>query len=147
MKQANLPTMVNEGADDPLQVQNQVIEMLHRDPRPTAFFAANTLVMHAVMQAARRAGLRVPDDVALVGFEDFRWAGFVKPALTVIRQPGEEMGRRAAQILFERLAGKQGLPQTLMLETELVIRESCGCGAEAQLAAQPHESRSVYWGT
>ena len=52
----------------------------------------------------------------------------MKPGLTVVRQPGEEMGRLAAQMLFERLAGKKGPPQRVMLDTELIIRESCGCG-------------------
>ena len=59
----------------------------------------------------------------------------MKPGLTVVRQPGEEMGRRAAQILFERLAGQEGPPQHIMLDTELIIRESCGCGTPAALTA------------
>jgi LacI family transcriptional regulator len=61
----------------------------------------------------------------------------VKPGLTVVRQPGEEMGRRAAQMLFERLAGKKGPPQRVVLDTELIIRESCGCGTPAILTAVP----------
>jgi LacI family transcriptional regulator len=135
LRESGLESQVLEGAADPAEAQEQVFETLRREPRPTAFFAANTLVMHAVMQAASRAGLRVPEDVALAGFEDFRWAGFVKPGLTVIRQPGEQMGRRAAQMLFDRLSGRQGAPQTIMLDTELVIRESCGCGTPASVNA------------
>jgi DNA-binding LacI/PurR family transcriptional regulator len=89
--------------------------------------------MHGVLEAAKELRLTVPDDLALTGFEDFRWAGLVKPGLTVIHQPGEEMGRLGAQMLFERLGGKKGPPQKVVLETELIIRESCGCSEQAQL--------------
>jgi LacI family transcriptional regulator len=93
------------------------------------------MTMHRIMQAARDLGLRVPEDLALTGFEDFDWAGFVNPGLTVVRQPGEEMGRLAAQMLFERLAGKKGAPQRVILDGELVIRESCGCVKRPELTA------------
>jgi len=59
----------------------------------------------------------------------------IKPALTLVRQPGEEMGRLAAQMLFERLAGKKGPPQRIMLDTELIVRESCGCAEPLALTA------------
>ena len=130
MQQAGLDCVVLGGSfPTPEKAQRFAVEALSRVPRPTAFFAANTLVMHAIMQAAQQLELRVPEDVALAGFEDFRWAGFVKPGLTVIRQPAEDMGRQAARMLFERLAGKTGPPQTVVLDTEFIIRESCGCGA------------------
>ena len=89
------------------------------------------------MQSAWDLGLTVPDDLAVAGFEDFKWAEFVSPRLTVVRQPGEEMGRRAAQMLFERIDGKKGPPQLVMLDTKLIVRESCGCGqhSSAKLSA------------
>lgn len=133
MRQAGLDINVLEGASDPVEARNRVIDVLRSPFRPTAFFAANTLVMHGIFEAAADTGMRVPEDVAMAGFEDFRWAGFVKPGLTVVRQPGEEMGRRAAQMLFDRLSGKAGPPESIVLDTKLIIRESCGCGTSAVL--------------
>jgi LacI family transcriptional regulator len=135
MKEAGLECLVYSDAPDPAGAQSLAHRVLSAKHRPTAIFAANTMVMHGIMLAARDLGLNVPSDVALAGFEDFRWAGMVSPGLTVVRQPGEEMGRLAAQLLFERLAGKKGPPQRIMLDTELIIRESCGCGEPAVLTA------------
>jgi LacI family transcriptional regulator len=133
MERAGLERNVLEGAADPAETHRRVIDVLKSPFRPTAFFAANTLVMLGIMQAAQQLGLNVPRDVAITGFEDFRWAEFVKPGLTVVRQPGEAMGQRAAQLLFDRLSGKQGPFEHCVLDTELIVRESCGCGAEAVL--------------
>ena len=135
--EAGLEPCVLASASDGTGARNLAWQALSTKPRPTAIFGSNTLVLHGIMSAARDLGLRVPADVAVAGFEDFRWAGFVQPGLTVVRQPGEEMGRRAAQMLFERLAGKKGPPQTVVLDTELIIRESCGCNSPAALTAVP----------
>jgi len=135
MNESGLEPQVFASASDPAGARNLARRVLSMKQPPTAVFAANTMVMHGVMEAARDLGLSVPEHVAFAGFEDFRWAGLVKPGLTVVRQPGEEMGRRAAQLLFERLAGKQGPPQRIILDTELIIRESCGCREPAVLTA------------
>ena len=137
MTEAGLEPHVFTTATDPAGARKLAHAALSAKHPPTAMFAANTMVMHGILEAAYDLGLKVPEDVALAGFEDFRWASLVKPGLTVVRQPGEEMGRRAAQMLFERLSGKKGPPQRVMLDTELIIRESCGCGAPAVLTAVP----------
>ena len=135
MSERGLECLVRADASGPTGAQRLAHELLSMKWPPTALFASNTLVLHGIMEAAHSLGLSIPEDVALAGFEDFRWAGLVKPGLTVVRQPGEEMGRRAAQMLFERLAGKKGPPQRVVLDTELIIRESCGCGPPAALIA------------
>jgi LacI family transcriptional regulator len=135
LRDAGLEPVVFSGASDPVGAQRLAHQALSTKNHPTAIFASNTLVLHGVMQAASELQMDIPSDVAVVGFEDFRWAGLVKPGLTVVRQPGEEMGRLAAQMLFERLAGKKGPPQRVILDTELIIRESCGCGEPAILTA------------
>lgn len=135
MKEAGLMPLIRAGATGPADARQLAYGTLTMSGAPSAIFGSNSLALHGVMEAAERIGVRIPQDVAIAGFEDFRWASFVKPALTVIRQPGEEMGRRAAQLLFERLAGKSGPPQSIVLDTELVIRESCGCTMTAALTA------------
>ena len=135
MREAGLDAPVFSSASDPAGARTIALQVLSLPQRPDALFASNTLVMHGILETADELRLSVPRDLALAGFEDFRWAGLVKPGLTVVRQPGEEMGQRAAQLLFERITGRTGPPQSILLDTELIIRESCGCGSGAVLTA------------
>jgi LacI family transcriptional regulator len=77
--------------------------------------------------AIREAGLRVPADLALAGFDDFEWADCFEPRLTVIAQPCQEIGRRAAALLADRIKGHDERKRTIRLQPSLVIRNSCGC--------------------
>ena len=80
-------------------------ELLALSPRPTAVFAANDLMAMGALIALREAGLGVPGDVAVVGFDDIPFARLVSPPLTTVAQRGDEIGRRAAEMVFERLSG------------------------------------------
>src|SRR5581483_4437247 len=71
--------------------------------RPTGIFAANNLLAEQVWRVLRRRGLRLPDDVSLVGFDDIPWMEMVEPPLTAVSQPTLELGRRAARLLLRRL--------------------------------------------
>jgi LacI family transcriptional regulator len=107
-------------------------------PRPTALFAANNLMAIGAMLALRAAGLDCPADVSLACFDDFEWAGAFHPRLTVLRQPTAEIGRRAMELLLERLApGKNGTapPHRIALRAELVVRDSCAPPRGARVAA------------
>jgi LacI family transcriptional regulator len=100
-------------------------ELLKLKPLPTAVFAANDLMAIGAMIALREAGLKVPADMAIVGFDDIPAAAVVDPPLTTMAQHPEALGIRASQMLFERLRGEA--PEYGRLETrqcELVIRES-----------------------
>ena len=77
-----------------------------------------------VLDGLRVAGLRVPDDVAVIGFDDIAIASHTQPALTTIRQPSHEMGSAAATMLLAHLAGEPLPDKPLVLPTSLVIRES-----------------------
>lgn len=92
--------------------------------QPTAVFACNDLMAIGALCAIREAGLRVPDDVALVGFDDIALASFTTPRLTTIAQPKQEMGRLAAELLVDRIQNKERPPERRLLSTRLVIRES-----------------------
>jgi LacI family transcriptional regulator len=97
--------------------------------KPTAYFTANTLVTRFVFAALLQLGIQIPSEVALAGFDDFELADFTGPPLTVVRQPAEEMGRVAANQLFDRLERGE-TPQTgnrVVLPVEIVLRRSCGC--------------------
>jgi LacI family transcriptional regulator len=102
-------------------------ELLKDQPRPTAIFAANNFIAVGALQALREAGLNVPEDMALVCFDDIPQASLIYPFLTVVAQPAYEMGKVAAELLLERLAGKRNRKvREVMLETELIVRKSCG---------------------
>ncbi len=97
------------------------------DP-PTALFAANIMTALGALRAIEDLGLHIPEDIAVIGFDDFELAHVLRPRFTLVRQPTAELGRRAAEMLFERLDGRARTnPRRLVLPTELVVRESCGC--------------------
>ena len=99
------------------------------DTPPSAVVTSNTLVTRYVLGAISRLGLRIPTDLAFAGFDDFDLAEFTSPPLTVVRQPAQEMGRVAANLLFDRIARGE-TPHTgnrIVLPVEIVLRRSCGC--------------------
>lgn len=98
--------------------------LLARPGRPVdAVFAASDLMAAGALLALRAAGRRVPDDVAVVGFEDSAVARYAQPPLTTVRQPIEEMGRQATRLLLARAAGEP-TGMHLILDVELVVRAS-----------------------
>jgi LacI family transcriptional regulator len=111
--------------------------LTREDAQPTALFVTSGLMVIGALQALDRLGLRCPQDIALVGFDDFEWAAVMHPRLTTVCQPTYEIGRQAAQLLFERLRKRDGAPQVLRLQPHLIIRESCG--AALQASTTPNE--------
>ncbi|MDF1514484.1 MAG: LacI family DNA-binding transcriptional regulator [Anaerolineae bacterium] len=96
-------------------------------PRPTAIFAGNNFIAVGVLRALREVGLRVPEDMALVAFDDLPPTYVIDPFLTVAAQSAYEMGQIATQILLKRMEGKGTLPtQEILLPTQLIIRQSSG---------------------
>lgn len=103
--------------------------LLEESPRATALVGANDEIAIGLLEAARDAGLRVPQDVAITGWDDIPAARHLSPPLTTVRQPMHEIGRRAAALLHERIGGSRRQPRHDVLPTELVVRASCGCAA------------------
>jgi LacI family transcriptional regulator len=104
-----------------------VKQALACDPRPTAIFAANNFIAVGAWQALHEAGLRVPEDVALVCIDDVPFLSAIDPFLTVAAQPAYEMGEAAARLLVERLTiHRTGKAREVVLPPQLIIRRSCG---------------------
>ncbi len=115
-------------AADEAATLNFLRSTLSRPNPPTAIFAANGLASRDVLQAVGTLDIHIPEELAFIGFDDFALADILRPSLTVVRQPVERAGERAAQLLFSRLDGGADLPaQKLNLPVELIIRRSCGC--------------------
>ena len=92
---------------------------------PTAFFASNDVMAMGVMDAVRSRGWRIPEDISIIGFDDIPQAALVRPALTTVRQPLEQMGRVATQMLLDRLLEPDKIFNRIELPTDLIIRSSC----------------------
>jgi len=94
---------------------------------PLAVFVANDEMAIGAIEAVRGRGLSVPDDVAIIGFDDIQMAPYVQPPLTTVRQPIREFGVLAVQMLLRRINDPEAEAETIVLPTQLVIRRSCGC--------------------
>ena len=99
-------------------------ELLRLPDRPTAVFAGNDLQALGLYEAARELGLRIPEDLSVVGFDDLPAARWVGPPLTTIRQPLAEMAATAARIVLDLARGRQPAATRIELATELIIRSS-----------------------
>ena len=99
-------------------------QLLERKLPFTALFAYNDISALGAMRAFQEAGLRVPQDISVIGFDDIRGAAFSNPGLTTVRQPLADMGRLAAQTLLSRIEGATDCPAEIPIEPELVVRQS-----------------------
>jgi len=101
--------------------------LLERGPVPRALVVGNDQMAVAIVLALRHAGLRVPDDVAVTGFDDTQLARLTYPGLTTVRQPMRDLGRLSVELLIDRIEGRAAPGRMITLPTEVVRRRSCGC--------------------
>lgn len=119
-------------------------ELLTTPRPPTALLVGNNLMTLGALEMIHALGLRIPDDVAVVGYDDMPWAVAFNPPLTAVRQPAQELGRRAAELLLARIADPSRSTTLVTLKPELVVRQSCGAGREAKVRARARrEGRAV----
>lgn len=105
---------------------NLTKRLLRLNPPPTAIFAANNLMSIGAMIAIKEAGLRIPDDISLVAFDDIDLLPLVDPPITVMSQPAEEIGTVAAELLLRRIEGKEDWKkEKIVLESNFIERSSC----------------------
>ncbi len=98
--------------------------LLSMPDRPTAIFASSDLITLGALQAVYEEGLRVPDDVSLIMFDDFDFAPYLRCPLTAVRQPKELMGEMAVKMLVEELRGERQGGRRVVLKPKLVVRDS-----------------------
>ncbi|KAB2862018.1 MAG: LacI family transcriptional regulator [Anaerolineae bacterium] len=120
------PKLVALGAFDETQAHLSVSHWIEEGFNAEVIFAADDDSAIGAMMALKEAGLRIPEDIALVGFDDIRLAAYLNPPLTTVRAPIEQAARIAVEQLVKVIHGEEVELKTL-LPTELVIRRSCGC--------------------
>jgi LacI family transcriptional regulator len=106
--------------------EGAVPALLGADPRPTAVMCANDLLALGVLKGLTEAGVAVPDQMALVGYDDVSFASMLSPSLTSVRQPKYELGAAAAELLLEEALGGSHEHRSVRFEPELVVRASSG---------------------
>jgi DNA-binding LacI/PurR family transcriptional regulator len=116
------PALVVYGESTPESGRDAMNELLGRTEPPTAVFCYNDMSAYGAMRAVRERGLHVPDDVSVAGFDDLFLSSYTDPPLTTVRQPTHEMGRDAAAILLDLLAG--GSPASIVKPGTLIVRQS-----------------------
>jgi LacI family transcriptional regulator, galactose operon repressor len=100
-------------------------ELLSHPDRPRAVFCSNDLMALGALDVAHESGLRVPEDVALIGYDDVEWAGLIRPPLTTVVNPAYDTGRAAASLLLDRVSdGYEGARRVMRIGSSLVVRES-----------------------
>ena len=104
--------------------QQQVAGLLRSADRPTAICAGNDLLALGALAAAKEAGLRVPRDLSVAGYDDIAYASLASPSLTTVWQPARSMGAEAARLVLDRLAGGSGPGRQVVMKPRLVVRES-----------------------
>jgi LacI family fructose operon transcriptional repressor len=100
------------------------LELLAAAQPPDAILTGNSLLTAGTLQAIRERGLRIPDHIALVGFDDAIWAELVQPAITVLAQPTDDIGRTATELLLERIADPGRAARKVVLQGQMRVRES-----------------------
>lgn len=109
-----------KGSPDPY------VEFLRRSDRPEAILTSVDNEAASLMKAAQQVGLRIPDDLALVGYDNLRFTVHSNPPLTTVAQSCREMGAQAVDLIIKRIDGQRGPKRHIELPVNLVIRESCG---------------------
>jgi LacI family transcriptional regulator len=128
------PALIRSGGYRESWGYEATLEMLEVRPRPDAFFAANNVIALGALRAIRSLELRVPEDIALVSFDDFPYATAADPFLTCVVQPAAAIGSAAVRLLLDRLANPDLEPREVVLPTQMQIHASCGCHVAASTA-------------
>lgn len=127
--QTDLPedeALVGYGEFEPESGYRAMQALLALPLPPTAVFVASDVVAYGAMAAIRDAGRRIPEDLAIVGFDDVPMSRYFNPPLTTVRLPAVEQGRRGGELLIDLIEGKPGAESRQVLPTQLVVRQSCG---------------------
>lgn len=100
-------------------------ELLSMPTPPDAFFTGNNLITLGALETIHKRGLRIPEDTAILGFDDMQWASSLNPPLTAVRQPAYEMGKRAAELLIQRINDPSRQNIQMIMNADLIVRSSC----------------------
>lgn len=119
------PELIRFGDSKHMSGKSITKELLEIHNPPTALFTGNNLITLGALETIHSQGLKIPSDIAIVGFDDMYWAVSLNPPLTAVKQPAYEIGKRAAELLFQRIKDPSRPPVKIVLSTTLNRRSSC----------------------
>jgi LacI family transcriptional regulator len=132
LKMAELKPDIYDEASTSEAVSKIICSWIQAKDRPSAVFSLNNVTTLRVLQSIKEEGVKIPDSIAVVGFDDFSLAPLLSPPLTAIRQPAHALGTQGAKLLFEHIQNSEDDPGRtgirMVLPVEFIIRTSCGCG-------------------
>jgi DNA-binding LacI/PurR family transcriptional regulator len=129
LREAGCPlddNLLRYGGYDPESGYRAMRDLLQQRPLPSAVFGMNDMMALGAMRAIHEAGLRIPQDIAVVGYDDMRFAEFLSPPLTTVHAPEVEYGETIGRLLLDILEKKAPEKADIVLQTKLVVRDSCG---------------------
>jgi DNA-binding LacI/PurR family transcriptional regulator len=120
-----------------------MLTLMENPDRPTAVLIANNVMTLGALQYINEQAYEIPDDIAIIGYDDMPWAASLRPPLTVVAQPDSEIGVLAARLMLERINQPDSSIKHITLDARLVLRASCSCGREpaGALAGRPTGER------
>jgi LacI family transcriptional regulator len=136
IKQAGLDAIIDTSIKDYKSAESAIESHFYSSNPPDAVFALKNLATIYACEVFQKLNISIPKKVALIGFDDFELASTLRPSISVVRQPSEDVGRIATELLFDQLMnlrrgtpshGDKAKPQHIKLENRLVLRNSCGC--------------------
>ena len=132
LKRSALKPALYDDVSTPEAVGEVVQSWMKAKDRPSAVFSLNNVTTLRVLEALKESRIKIPDAMAVVGFDDFSLAPLLSPPLTAIRQPAQVLGTQAAKLLFDHIENPKLDPERIrvkiVLPVEFIIRASCGCG-------------------
>ncbi|MCY9668638.1 LacI family transcriptional regulator [Paenibacillus alginolyticus] len=123
-------TLVKEGLFTIQSGYDKMKELMEQDSKPDAVFVSNNSMTLGAYKYLKEAGIRIPDQIAVLGYDDPDWADIVDPPITTVRQPAYQLGVHAANLMLVRINEKQVKREIMYMDTTLIIRRSCGCTGE-----------------
>jgi LacI family transcriptional regulator len=128
MRSHQLPVEVISRSKTVGEIHEVIRAAMNKSSRLDAIFTTNNVTTIHAMEALAGLRIQIPKGVALIGFDDFELASLTRPSVTVVSQPGAELGKQAARLLFQRMLADEDTKEiTIALQATLIIRESCGC--------------------
>lgn len=135
--------LVEEGTWELQSGYSATKKFLNLSDRPTAIFAANDLMALGAIYSIQDAVLNVPEDIAVVGYDDREIASICKPMLTTVCPPSFEMGQLSAQLILNRLENQEEIRDPICVQGKLIIRESCGAARRDGISLERYTSHTI----
>ena len=104
--------------------RNALETLMNTDPRPTAVLAFNDMIALGLIKASYELGIRIPEELSVIGFDDIPMASFSKPSLSTVYSPSEDLGKEAAKLLLDQIDNQDTSVKNILIPVKLIIRES-----------------------